>query len=75
MNYNYSWSLGVDTIMDKTSATLSLSAFTMADAGTYTCMVTNDAGTGMNSVTVLGGENEGFLYNCYYAFNSHSHSY
>ena len=59
MAYTYSWSLAGNTIPGETSATLSLSAFTMADAGTYTCMVTNDAGIGMgSSIIELGGEEE-----------------
>ena len=59
MDYTYSWYLARNTITGETSATLSLSAFVMADAGTYTCMVTNEAGTGMgSSIIELGGEEE-----------------
>ena len=57
MDYTYSWDLDGNTIPGETSTTLDLSAFAMADAGTYTCMVTNEAGTGMDSVAVeVGGE-------------------
>ena len=59
VDYTYSWRLDGNTIPGETSTTLSLSAFSLADAGTYTCLVTNEAGTGMNSSIIeLGGEEE-----------------
>ena len=56
MAYKYSWnSDGI--ILREISDTLSLYAFGIDNEGTYTCLVTNEAGTGMDSVRIeLGGE-------------------
>ena len=57
MAYKYSWNLDGNTLRE-TSDTLTLYAIGIANEGTYTCLVTNEAGTGMDSVWIeLGGEN------------------
>ena len=55
-DYTYQWMLEGVVLSQESSATLSLSSFSMADAGTYTCLVMNEAGDGMDSITIkLGG--------------------
>ena len=57
MTYTYSWTHEGTALTDETSATLTLSSFSMDDVGTYSCRVGNDAGTGIDSITIrLGGE-------------------
>ncbi len=57
MTYTYSWTLESTTLPGEMSPTLSLSSFSMDDVGTYSCEVMNEAGAGMDSITLeLGGE-------------------
>ena len=57
MTYTYSWTHVGAALLGETSATLSLTSFSMDAVGTYTCEVVNDAGSGMGSITIeLGGE-------------------
>ena len=60
MSYIYVWTHvdGTGTLGEN-SDTLTLSGFAMSDMGMYRCEVTNDAGTGMDSITIeLGGQLE-----------------
>ena len=67
MTYTYSWTHDGTTLTDETSATLTLSSFSMDDVGTYSCRVGNDAGAGMDSITLeLGGEAIHHNYNAYF---------
>lgn len=57
MTYTYSWIHEDVPLAGETSDTLGLSSFSTDDNGTYSCVVMNKAGTGMDSVTiVLGGK-------------------
>ena len=57
MTYTYSWTHEGAVLSGETSATLSLTSFSMDAVGAYTCEVMNDAGSGMDSITIeLGGE-------------------
>ena len=58
MSYTYVWThVGGAGTLAETSDTLTLSGFAMSDMGMYRCEVTNDAGTGMDSITIeLGGQ-------------------
>ena len=57
MTYTYSWTHEGVVLLGETSATLSLTSFSMDAVGAYTCEVVNDAGSGMGSITIeLGGE-------------------
>ena len=58
MSYTYVWThVGGAGILAETSDTLILSGFTMSDMGMYRCEVTNDVGTGMDSITIeFGGQ-------------------
>ena len=57
MTYTYSWTHEGAALPGETSATLSLTSFSMDAVGAYTCEVMNDAGSGMGSITIeLGGE-------------------
>ena len=43
--------------LSETTDTLTLSGFTLSDMGMYRCEVTNDAGTGMDSINIeFGGQ-------------------
>ena len=57
MSYTYVWThVGGAGTLAETSDTLTLSGFTMSDMGMYRCEVTNDAGTGMDSIIIdFGG--------------------
>ena len=59
MTFNYTW-IHVDTstpLTAETSPTLSLSSFSEDDVGTYRCEVRNEAGLGMDNITIaFGGE-------------------
>ena len=57
MSYTYVWThVGGAGTLAETSDTLTLSGFTMSDMSMYRCEVTNDAGTGMDSITIdFGG--------------------
>ncbi len=50
---NYQWKLNGVNISGATSATLSLSGVTTGQAGSYTCQVTNVAGSATSSVALL----------------------
>ena len=70
MSYTYVWTHvdGAGTLAE-TSDTLTLSGFTMSDMGMYRCEVTNDAGTGMDSITIeLGGQTLKHLASCGHAY-------
>ena len=57
MSYTYSWTHEGAALPGETSATLSLTSFSMDAVGAYTCEVMNDARSGMGSITIeLGGE-------------------
>ena len=57
MTHTYSWTHEGVALPGETSATLSLTSFSMDAVGAYTCEVMNDAGSGMGSMTIeLGGE-------------------
>ena len=58
MSYTYVWThVGGAGTLAETSDTLTLSGFAMSDMGIYSCSVTNDAGTGMDSITIeFGGQ-------------------
>ena len=54
--YSYTWTHPTTSILE-TSATLRLSSFGVEDEGNYSCEVRNDAGVGMDSITIeVGGE-------------------
>ena len=57
MDYTYSWSLDGIIIPGETMSTLILTSFSVANAGSYVCLVTNEAGAGMDNITIeLGGK-------------------
>ncbi len=71
-NYDY---IITNTITDSTATgpTLTLTDIESTDLGTYRCDVTNDAGTGSDSVTIeLGGEIMKSLYPLVIACNAPS---
>jgi hypothetical protein len=49
----YQWRKGGAALAGKTSATLTLSAVTSADAGSYDCVATNSAGSATSNVATL----------------------
>jgi hypothetical protein len=49
----YQWQKGGATIAGATSATYTISTTTMNDAGTYTCVVTNSAGSATSNAATL----------------------
>ena len=50
----YSWRKnGADECLSSTN-TLAIGNLSMANAGDYTCTVTNDAGSGNHSITIYG---------------------
>lgn len=54
---HYSWMLDGVSLPGETTPTLLLTSFSMGDAGTYSCSVVNDIGTGMGNITIrLGSE-------------------
>ena len=54
--FTYEWTLeGTDTTLSETSETLTLSDIMASQFGTYTCDVTNDAGTGSDTITIEEG--------------------
>jgi YVTN family beta-propeller protein len=68
----YQWSFNGSPLSDgsgisgSTSTTLFLAAVTVAQAGTYTCTITNSVGsvnTGAATLTVVGGQEAGHLIN------------
>ena len=62
MTYTYSWTHEGAVLPGETSATLSLTSFSMDAVGAYTCEVMNDAGSGMGSITIeLGGNFKAFI--------------
>ena len=50
MNLVYAWSLEGSIIPGESSSNLTVPSFSAADEGNYTCLVTNEAGVGMDSV-------------------------
>ena len=58
MSYTYIWThVGGAGTLSETSDTLTLFGFTLSDMGMYRCEVTNDVGTGMDSITIeFGGQ-------------------
>ena len=58
-----SWNGDGNPISGETYATLGIPFFSVGEVGTYSCEVTNDVGTGMDSITLeLGGEKHLVLY-------------
>ena len=53
----YTWLLSGDTIPNANTETLIINSVTTADAGDYTCSVTNDAGSDSNIITVYSKSN------------------
>ena len=56
MVFTYEWTFeDTGTTLSETSETLTLSNIMASQFGTYTCDVTNDAGTGSDTVTIEEG--------------------